>query len=601
MGLFDILQPKKRRLAADQKLRELSVRNSLAEALAAPMTKGGRERAEQAISAVGLAREVETVELLCDALQARARLGPHGIGISMSACEALVKIGEPAVASLCRILGRSPDASETLVEIGAPAVLPLCRFLRDVDLDSNVRTLAAVALVKIGIRIKAPAEGEPWIALLETDAGVRKTAAVALEHDESAAARLVELDRRALQAQFASAEATGDEGEARLTAKKIFDELRLAVAEMRERDTPFRRAAVRMLLDLLVGIAVSGLDSDVRRTAVQSLVDLFDELVYDRTLKFEVKNQLATALARVDDQLASHALLRALETGNAYDEVAVPRLLESGELKALAAFLQCASPNRSAANRRKWVLSALPAALPSATDFNLLMSTISEFLHDENVEVREQSILALGRITDDRVVPLLVAALDDARERIKGSDSCGHLIENADTRTRWAAVSGAASEADLAARLLNSRGDPRAAGAILRFLSRAMGSQGREPSPPLSPDPVVIAAVSTRFGELLDAILRWRSVKDESDLDGLPELTAKMNATLLVYGRYLPDSVLQRIRTLSDFKYFYTIGGEDGGGWATFEFARQRVYAKWELIRRRAEPRNVVASHETAP
>ena len=92
----------------------------------------------------------------------------------------LVKIGAPAVESLCGALKDPPNrvrqlAAEALVQIGAPAVEPLCRALKDED--NRVRSLAAEALRRIG---DGRAAAALCLALKDKDECVRRSAAGAL-------------------------------------------------------------------------------------------------------------------------------------------------------------------------------------------------------------------------------------------------------------------------------------------------------------------------------------------------------------------------------------------------------------------------------------
>ena len=116
--------------------------------------------------------------------------------IQLAAVEGLVRIGQPAVASLLKALSAPYGdvrrvATEALVKIGQPAVAPLLKVLTDPN--SNIRRVAAEVLGNIG----DPKATDPLLKALEDinkDVG-RAAAAALVKIGKPAVPRLMELSR----------------------------------------------------------------------------------------------------------------------------------------------------------------------------------------------------------------------------------------------------------------------------------------------------------------------------------------------------------------------------------------------------------------------
>ena len=215
--------------------------------------------------------------------------------IQLAAVEGLVRIGQPAVASLLKALSAPYGdvrraATEALVKIGQPAVALLLKVLTDPN--SNIRRVAAEVLGNIGDQ---KATDLLLKALEDIDKGVGRAAAAALvKIGKPAVPRLVELSRDAvigpqvtqILGQIGSNEGKKDGGEVSVTVQD-FEDFANNKDKLKDRfiDKNFKQDSTIKLFDFGIKSALRTF-KDAKTTDTSLIKSGSDRLYADKVIEF---------------------------------------------------------------------------------------------------------------------------------------------------------------------------------------------------------------------------------------------------------------------------------------------------------------------------
>ena len=342
-------------------------------------------------------RNKNAVEPLAKALE------HTNINVCNAAAVALGAIRDPRAAGpLIQASRRTQEAERSLVKLGAPAVEPLIAALRASAEDKRHRSRIILVLGSIG---DSRAEAVTISCLSDPDRNVRRAAAMVLGRFKPQ---------------------TGKAAEALLSLIAT------------EKDREIRKKALASLGGGNLGAA-----------AVPALLEALKDK--DWLIRYDV----VAALGKVKDPRSVNALIAALDDESRFVRVGAVRALGAiGDPRATRALVARLKDPRG----RDGVNGEVAAVLSrlKSPDYNALMTVY----RDENRNVREVVIHALGNSKDPRALTTLVEALQEPDLRGKAGAALGRLavpgtvdaliaaLKDKDPRVRQAAISALAGQKD---------------------------------------------------------------------------------------------------------------------------------------------------------